>query len=512
MRPPLLAVLTLLSAISAFAGDPASPAAPAAIDWRQAELNDGNKAALKELGYRLEDDGRILSPETHQPISQEELHKILARAQMATHRASLERLNLLLEGAGDGPLSDSLREEAQGLSPDLPPHVAAALNDKASTAAVLRQMTDAGLDQATLFFDGSRSMAERRAAAQPVSAAHGGKSAPPPYFEDSERVLGEKMRAATVAQLHKYPVGKEVTGRLKGKDGKPDLPPMIVGDTGVAVAVYDYRRQAVVVSQEMLSTSIVEDFPPKERVAVRKSIAPRADLIKYLEAHPEAVTNFTRKNDAVIAHELTHAWQDRRDTLLREMARGNLPSAVVLEYEEEAFFEKNRYLHSKLRTDPKLVADDDELRDYLAMTKNYEQWRGANARHYETSFPSTAMNLKDARRIQARRIDSVKGREVQTREQQEAKSLDLLGMSRASRAAAQAERNHKTRSKGFAKTSAIMTTEGPGLLARYYLERALDAENNIEFSILISRAEEFAAQGDNAKLLEEIRSLKGRRR
>jgi hypothetical protein len=122
------------------------------------------------------------------------------------------------------------------------------------------------------------------------------------------------------------------------------------------------------------------------------------------------------------------------------------------------------------------------------------------------------MNLKDARRIQTRRIDSVKGRETQTREEQEAKSLDLMGMSRANRAAGQIERNHTARSKGFMTATTTMASENSGLLGRYYLERALNADNNIEFAVLISKAEDYAQQGNNTKLLEEIRSLKGRRR
>ena len=52
---------------------------------------------------------------------------------------------------------------------------------------------------------------------------------------------------------------------------------------------------------------------------------------------PEAISAVVKDNDVVIVHELTHAWQDRRDPVFREMTRGNLPDTTPLEYEEEAY-------------------------------------------------------------------------------------------------------------------------------------------------------------------------------
>ncbi|MEK7382501.1 MAG: hypothetical protein AAB262_04360, partial [Elusimicrobiota bacterium] len=113
--------------------------APVAADWRKAGLPDGVKDALSGLGYRFEDDGRVLDPQTKTPLD-----------------------------------CDRLLAAIQSLKEALPRMVSKAVDASASTAE-LRKLADLDLARISSYFDASRTLSERRDAAHPVRAGGSGR-------------------------------------------------------------------------------------------------------------------------------------------------------------------------------------------------------------------------------------------------------------------------------------------------------------------------------------------------
>jgi len=402
MRPLLLAV-ALAAAPARAAVVAADP--PAAADWRKSDLPDAMKDALRGEGLRLEDDGRVLDGRTRAALTPDQLAAALARIGLTTQRLALERLSLLL---AKDPLSPEDRAAAEALKGDLPPDVAAALDARAGLAD-LRRATGEGLARVAAYFDGARTLDERRANALPVRAGPPGARAPLPYFDESERRLGDALRAAAARTLDADPFGRRIVARLNGRDGRPDLPPIVVEDLSGEAAAYDYRRRALVVDRASLIASVAGRVPAMDRTAVVKSLGARGALIGYLNAHPDAVAAFAAENDALLAHELTHAWQDRREPVMQEMARGNLPEALLVEYEREAWTTKNLYISSRLARDPAAKLDGEELRDFEAMADDYGAWAAALRARYQDAAVN-AMDVPTAAALQRARLAAARDR------------------------------------------------------------------------------------------------------
>jgi hypothetical protein len=463
------------------------------------------RAALRGAGYGLEEDGRVLDPKSRAPLTADELKAALDRIDLSTQQLSLERLRLLL---AHDPLTDSDRAAASALEGNLPPDASRALESKAALAD-LRALTDGDLTRIAAYFDGSRTPAERAENASPVLEGDPGPRAALPYFEPSEARLGGALRAAASAQLSKDPVGRAILARLDGPDGKPDLPPIVVESLpGGEAAEYDYRRRALVVDRDALAAAAVGGVPAPRRGALEKSLASSAALIDYANAHPRAVAAFAAQNDVLLAHELTHAWQDRRDPVMQEMARGTLPAAVVIDYEEEAWLTKNQYLASKLALAPASVADDAELADYRKMSADPKGWLSDLRAEY-AGAASNAMDMSTARAVQEHRLELARARPVATREEQDEKSSDLLALTRADKELATAEESERGR------VSALLGAAGgarsASLLAGYYLQSALSADDDVDFSVRIAKAEDYAAKSGDAALLAKVRAAQGAR-
>jgi hypothetical protein len=507
MRALFLAA-TLLAAAPLRAVDvaPVAVTAPAA-DWRQARLPDAIQEALRGAGYGLQDDGRVLDPKSRRALTGPELADALTRINLSTQQLTLERLRLLL---AHDPLTDSDRAVAAALKGNLPDDVAKALETKMGLAA-LRKLTDGDLTKIVAYFDGVRTPAEREEAASPVLAGDPGPRVPLPYFDPSQRRLGDALRSAASARIAKDPFGRTVLARLDGADGKPDLPPIVVEDLLDDAARYDYRRRALIVDQGTLAASVVDGVPAKDRGALEKRLASRQALIDYLNAHPGAVAAFAAKNDVLLVHELTHAWQDRRDPVMQEMSRGTLPAAVVIDYEEEAWLTKNQYLRSKLTHDPASVADDIELSDYRRMTADPVIWLRDLRANY-AGAASNAMNLAMARSIQEHRLEMARARPVASTEEQTAKSLDLLALGRADKELAAADAEERRKVAALLKDAAGGSASSSALLAKYYLQSALSAADQVDYSVRLSKAEDYAVKSGDAALLAKVRAAtKGRR-
>ncbi len=505
MRPLFLIAVLLSLTPAAFAGD-STPAVDGSVqaDWLRDGVKDREREALTSQGWRLEEDGRALDPKTKAPATKAVLDKAVLDLHQGARRAALETVNLML--ASGEPLSPADRTKIETLSPDLPPALVAAIFDPGSDVNAVKAMAGSDLAGAAAHFDGSRTLDERRAAAQPVAAVTPGPRVDLPYFNAPEKAVGEKLRASAAAEIGRDPFGKTVLARLKDKTGKTDLPPIVIEDQyGAVVAHYDFRRGAVVLDREAVVTSAVAGLPPAKASALRASLNDRAALMAYLEKHPETVTAFVKSNDAVLVHELTHAWQDRRDPIFREIARGNVPDVQPLEYEEEAYKTKNLYIQSKLKNDPGSVKMDQEFADYLEMMHGRASWTESLYKTMNDSSPSRALPLKTIQEVQAGRLAATKGRSVVTAEDQQAKALDLRAGGRGRKELDALAQAHAAR---MAALDDKIDGAGPdvdGALGRFYLGQARTAPRATDRSVLLEQAQRYAQASGNATLIEEVR-------
>lgn len=505
MRP--LALLAVILAFPpALLAAPAPAPAAAQADWRRDGVDDRVKAGLTSLGWRLEDDGRALDPKTKAPAAKAVLDKAVLDLRQDARRAALEALNTMLDPDRPEEIGDRQRKET--LAQDLPPGLAAAVLDPDSDLSKTRAMAVAELDKVAAYFDGSRTMADRRAAAQPVSAGTPGPRVDLPYYTALERSVGEKVQASARAEIGRDPFGKTVLSRLN-VSGKPDLPPILIEDQGGGVvAQYDYRRRAVVLDREGVLTSVAGTVPPRQASALRASLSTRAALMSYLEAHPEAVAAVVKDHDVVIVHELTHAWQDRRDPIFREMTRGNIPDVQPLEYEEEAYKTKNLYLRSKLKNDPASVKMNDDFNDYVMMNHGLESWKIGLFHGIRDASPSRAHTFQSARAVQSARLERVRARAVTTRDEQQAKALDLQALTRGGRQLAELETAHAKRMALLDPAIENSRTESYKQLGSYYLVQALQAVRAPDRMTLLARAETYAKASGDKELIGEVRKAK----
>lgn len=482
--------------------------APKTADWRASGLDDGARDALRGAGYRLQDDGSVLDPETHAALTPDQLAAALSKLGLSSQRLALERLSLLL---AKGPLSAEDRAAARALKPALPDDLAKAL-DRGADAAELKKMADADLGAIAAWFDGSRTADDRKKAAEPVAVGAPGPRAPLPYLSSDEKKAGDALRAASSAALGRDPFGRKILARLDGAGGKPDLPPMLVDDLPAGeIAEYDRARRALVFDRRAAIAAATGLAAPADRSALEKSLGTSAALTAYFAAHPDAAAALAAQNDALLAHELTHAWQDRRDAVGREMARGNLPAALVVDDEVEAWETKNLYVASRLKNDPGAKIDPFELEDFQRMIADRAGWE---ARLKKTYFDAStaALDLATVAEIQARRTAAVRARAVSDTASQEAKALDLLAASRAAREVDAARDAQTARLKTLGAEADRAARRAPKVLAEHYLAVAESASSQVDAAVALDKADGYAVLSGDADLIAKVRARKGRRR
>ncbi len=477
----------LLLAASLLAAAPARAADARAADWRRAGLSDAMKEALRGERLRLEDDGRVRDAGTNLALTRDQLFEMISRIKFGTQRLALERLDLILSRGSLGPAG---RAAAEALKPNLPEDVARSLDEYASLGK-LRRTTAAGMSRIADYFDGARSFPGR---VRPSWA-----NAPRSYSDESGSALGRRLRGAVVKRLAADPVGRRVLARLAGADGKPALPPIVVEDASDP-AQYDYRRRVLIVDGAAALASVTSGVPPKDRAALATMISAPPALTAYLNVHPEAVASLIASNDALLVHELMHAWQDRRDPVMREMARGGLPLALIVDYEVEAWTTKNLYIASRLKNSPGVPVDINELRDYRRMLEDPARWAVELRRRYAAAAPN-AMDLDDLQEMQRRRIAFIRERT--------ARAANVRAMTRARRTLEASAAAISTRLAALAAEAGRAAKSAEGPLAEHYLALALDAPRRVDCSALIETAERYAGRSGDAELLGKVRSHKG---
>lgn len=502
MKPLILLVgVLLLSSAASAAPAPVAPTAQA--DWRREGVDGRVKDGLTSQGWRFEEDGRALDPKTKAPAAKGVLDKAVLDMRQDARRAALETINLMLDP--NRPAEPGDRQRLETLAVDLPPGLAAAVLDPKSDLAKTRSMASAGLAEVAAYFDGGRTLEDRMAAARPVSAGPSGPRVDLPYYTAAEKAAGEKLQAAARAEIGRDPFGRTVLARLDA------MPPILIEEQSAGVAAhYDYRRRAVVLDRESVVASVAGTVPPRQAGALRASLSTRAALAAYLEAHPEAAAAVAKDHDVVLVHELTHAWQDRRDPIFREMARGSIPDLQPLEYEEEAYKTKNLYLRSKLKNDPASVRMDDDLDDYMTMTRAPDAWKDAKFDALKDASPSRAVTVRSAREIENARVETVRARPVATSDEQRSKALDLQALTRGGRQLQELEAAHIKRMSAMDPSIREGTLGAYKDLGQYYLGQALTAARAPDRATFLDRAEVYAKASGSEALIEKVREAKGR--
>lgn len=358
--------------------------------------------ALIFTGYRQEGDCRLLDPKQRTPLTRLELMDLERRLRGTTGGSAVEELLVRLAkedpSRPPSPAVLARMKELEGRGEKLPENLRRALADPRLTAGDLRGKAESLYGGMLRAWDGSRSWADLTEGALPPVE---GYSVPGPgkgRIESWESSVGDAFSAEFQGLFSKTASGRELLGRFKDRSGRLDLPKMTVlkmsqtpgGDGyGGALAVYHSESRTVVLNHWYVVAQILASAKPAEREALGARLADSKALAAYLKANPAARAAVADRMDATVFHELTHAWQYRRQDLAVEEARGNAPGGIVLAHEHEAFFAEYRYLHEKLMRDPSAALRTAELPSYLALLNDPEGYRDLITASYQKTIPGS---------------------------------------------------------------------------------------------------------------------------
>ncbi len=483
---------------AAFAGD----LGPTAADWRNPSmpLDENEILDLRKLGFRLEPDGRVLDLEL-KVLDEPGFAEARRLLNAGERRQRLERLRSLLAGQPQNqPLSADVLRQARGLA--LGPLYAEL--GRGHTAGELRRLTEVDLSGVAAVFDGGSTLRTAPAVVAPDVAP---ASRPHfPYLTMAEQRAGENMRAAAQAELSKLEHGKLILSRLPGRDGQPNLPPILVEAIGTP-ARYDANRRALVLDRQLVIDELMQGVLAIDRDARRREYDRPNGLAEALAANPDIARRVIAAQDVLIAHELVHAWQDRRDPLFRQMKRGSLPNALVLEYEEEAFVEKNLYLHEKLKKAPGAHVDATEMADYRAMIQGYSTWKRNLFQTYATADPTKASDLDHLRAMQERRLEEARSIVATTDEEQRKKAARMRRLTQSALSLQSVQTAHSDRIAALTRGDlATATAEHTKVMARHEFTLAINAGRESDRAAHLQRAERYAIASGDAALIREIQS------
>ena len=303
-----------------------------------------------------------------------------------------------------------------------------------------------------------------------------------PFFDDAESRLSDALRTAVAARLSANPVGARLLERFRNASGELELPIFLVAP--IADTYYDRGRVIMSLDAVGLSaTDLPEDFK---------------GAVAYLASHPEVLTACLSHDDDILAHELVHAEQNRRDLLWSEIDRGNFPDATYLETEEEAERVKMAYIHEKLKADPAAAVDAATLADYRLFVSDLDAWKARYDRRYLAALPGRAATVAAGERIQLLRERASQALVRGDPAHRGVEKLKLQGFELGRRAAADFTARQKQDWADFtAGDYPRIQAESNPLLARVYIRMA-ETETGAELrGMARERAREYArAAGD----------------
>ncbi len=479
-------------------------------DFFRTEIPDGDRAALTYGGHRFEEEtGHILAPQTKKPLSRLDVEQYRKYMLLNNKHVILERLSHLLAAQDPAkPLSADARARVKALTDfekaALPPALAKALESPRTLAGALKGQAERAYLDSTRFFDGQGTLSDKAKADLPVWAGGGDGRQKPNFFDDTEKRLGEALRDAVAAHLAKDPVGRDLLSHFKGKDGKPELPPFLILKIGPnAGAVYNITDRTVIFNQQYMVEGLLANKPPEAAEGLRQELSDPKKFARYLLAHPKAQEDFLVLNDVAVFHELIHARQDRRDRLMGELNRGNTPSAIYIEYEQEAFLQQNRYVHSKVLRGEAVTPK--ELDNYRQMLGDFSRWKDGIKQTYTELWPQAAATIGTAQALQKERIGAARRLMGESLHSAMVQTLKLIGYEQGSQAMAQAQKGSQARLAAFKKDEyPAMKKQAARPLAERFLALARGEKNRVQKIALLDSAAAYAELAEDAALLKRI--------
>lgn len=499
MRALLLAAL--LAPSSALAGD----LGPIPADWKnlEAPLGEEEIVGLRELGFRLEPDGKVLDLEL-QALDAAGLARARQLLAASQRRRRLERLRAFLATQPqDAPLSPDARRQARLLADGT---LFDAVDRGEMTVRSLSRMARMDLNAVARVFDGNAAAGSASVAVTaPETAPHNRPRFP--YLTAAEQRLGERLQAAAVSQLSNYERGRLILSRLNGADGTTQLPPILVEDTGMGAAKYDAIRRAVIIDRNAAITELLQGVLPVDRAGRRRELDRTDALAQALAADPDAVGRLMARNDVLVAHELTHAWQDRRDTVWRRMRRGYIPQAVPFEYEEEANLEKNLYIHDVVRGNPGAAIDPQEVENYRSMLSDYTTWLRELRETYRADSDGSVADLTRIAALARARRDAVQNIPAKSPEEQRQKARLLGRIAAGEQAISDLQAAHAARMQALKSGDVARAgQESNPALARHFLAVGTPLPVGPNRTAALNRALVYARASGDAALVEQVQS------
>ncbi len=417
----LLACLWLTgSALGAPAPNPDAPLDLRTLSPQERKRFEDARMTLQMMTYRFDDgDGAILSPRTHAPISLSRGRQLLDILGQGKVYGAIERMNAVLQGQDPGkPLSpqnyQKLDELERAAGSHFPPDLAKLLS--ASGAGPSKPLLDAFwtryLGQRAL---SDQAMAQTAADAVEAPAGRSAASVRAAYFDAAEQRLGDKMRQDVAADLSQYETGRKLLAHFRNGKGVLELPAMLeLRDDARYGAFYDSGAKDLVLNETYIVNAVVAAAPASQQAALRLQLSTPQAVADYLGKDDRAMNQFVQDNDIAIIHELTHAWQDRRDRVDTAMNRGMLPGADVIPDEWEAYRKQNELIGEQLARDPagalrrlQAVAPN-YLAGYERFVTDFRGWQDGITREYLATWPESAATLPQLQDLQKMREEAAR--------------------------------------------------------------------------------------------------------
>lgn len=351
-------------------------AAPAAADPKEPELFDASRDVLDAAGRaRVGAAGARLDAKTC---------RLLAEDGHALTRREVEALTGKKPDAAGKPKADEAKKNAAA---KLALGTLAAAGGTAGTYA----------DSARRF-DGARGGGADAA----LAGSAPGRGSP-------ELQASASLAVGLRQNFEKEASGRELLAHFTDAEGAVRLPPVVLADLGGGsiAAVFDRETKTVRLDQKSVAQFVVDGAPEAERASLSRKLSDPARLSAYLLDHPDAKAEVLDGVDVTVFHELTHAWQQRRDPAVDALDEKN-----PVEGELEAYRQELLYYHEKVMRDPSLAArsSDDQL--YRVLLRGYPEFKTYVVALYQSSegisdFPTVEQIL--AKRAKAGRTGAASG-------------------------------------------------------------------------------------------------------
>jgi hypothetical protein len=227
-------------------------------------------------------------------------------------------------------------------------------------------------------------------------------------YNNTEQELSRRLQEETIKKLSQNPEGRKVLNRLK-VNGKIHLPPIFVLKTFNSGALYGVNHQGerIILNADDVFPKAIDqrtDLDTKQKEALKKKLLSNFKLgERYLLDHPNTLKIYFKQHDNILAHELTHTWQERKDHQYSLAYAGLIPDRDYIEQEQEAFLTETRYLTYDFLKDPQDAMNHPDFNDRLPdFVHNLKQWIEGIKKRYlggESGMPQKHATLQDAEEI-----------------------------------------------------------------------------------------------------------------